>query len=64
MKKPNQRSLTQKAVKAMTVAVSKVVADRRRRRRRLAVWRNGKACWVPATQPRPSDETHAISQAK
>ena len=50
MRKHSGASLTQKAMRAMVDAVAKVVEDHRRRGRPLAVWRNGKAVWVPADE--------------
>ena len=64
MKKSNQRSLTQKAVQAMTDAVAKVVEDHRRRGRPLAVWRNGRASWISATEADASQDTPALTQTK
>ena len=37
-------------MQALTDAVAKVVEDHRRRDRPLAVWRDGKAVWIPATE--------------
>lgn len=50
MKKPITSSLTQMAMQALVEAVAKVVADHRRQARPLAVWRDGKAVWIPATE--------------
>ncbi|MEW6161181.1 MAG: hypothetical protein AB1813_27440 [Verrucomicrobiota bacterium] len=50
MKKSSKSSLTQMAMKALADAVAKVVEDHRRRARPLAVWRDGKAVWIPATE--------------
>ncbi len=50
MRKPAHLSLTEKAVQALNDAVAKVVEDHRRRGIPLAVWRNGKAVSVPATE--------------
>ncbi|MBM3883383.1 MAG: hypothetical protein FJ387_27360 [Verrucomicrobia bacterium] len=50
MKKSNKPSLTQQAMQALADAVAKVVEDHRRQARPLAVWRDGKAVWIPATQ--------------
>jgi hypothetical protein len=50
MKKSAQLSLTQKAMQALTNAVAKVVDEHRRRARPLAVWRDGKAVWISATE--------------
>jgi hypothetical protein len=57
MKKPGKSSLTQKAMQALADAVAKVVADHQRRDRPLAVWRDGKAVWVSATQAGALRET-------
>jgi len=48
MKKSSKPSLTQQAMQALADAVAKVVEDHRRRAKPLAVWRNGKAVWIPA----------------
>jgi hypothetical protein len=50
MKKKAKSLLTQKAMLALTEAVAKVVEDHRRRARPLAVWRDGKAVWIPAAE--------------
>jgi hypothetical protein len=50
MKRSNKPSLTQQAMQALTDAVAKVVEDHRRRAKPLAVWRDGKAVWIPATE--------------
>jgi len=50
MKKPTKLSLTEKATRALEEAVAEVVEDHRRRAKPLAVWRNGKAVWIPATE--------------
>ena len=50
MKKPKTSSLTQKAMQALSEAVAKVVQDHRRQNRPLAVWRDGKAVWISATE--------------
>ncbi len=50
MKKTTKSSLTQKAMQALTDAVAKVVEDHQRRGRPLAVWREGKAVWISATE--------------
>ena len=50
MKKSTQLSLTQKAMEALTNAVAKVVDEHRRGARPLAVWRDGKAVWISATE--------------
>lgn len=50
MKKPNKPSLTQQAMQALTDAVAKAVEEHRRRGIPLALWRNGRAVSVPATE--------------
>ena len=50
MKKRNEPSLTQKALRALFEAVGKAVEEHRRRGIPLAVWRNGKAVSIPATE--------------
>ena len=57
MKKATQSTLTQKAMQALSVAVAKVVEDHQRRGRPLAVWREGKAVWIPATEAGSLRET-------
>jgi hypothetical protein len=46
MKKRKELSLTEKAVKALTDAVAKVVEDHRQRGKPLAVWRDGQVVWL------------------
>lgn len=57
MKKSAKSSLTQKAMQALSDAVAKVVEDHRRQARPLAVWRDGKAVWIPATEAGALRET-------
>jgi len=57
MKKLTKPSLTQKAMQALTDAVAEVVEDHRRQARPLAVWRDGKPVWIPATQAGALRET-------
>ena len=57
MKKSKQSSLTQKAMRALTEAVAKAVEEHRRRGIPLAVWRNGKAVSIPASQVSAIHET-------
>ena len=49
MKKRTQ-TLTQKAMQALTEAVAKTVEEHRRRGIPLAVWRNGRAVSIHATE--------------
>lgn len=44
-------------MQALSDAVAKVVEDHQRRGRPLAVWREDKAVWVPATQAGALRET-------
>ena len=64
MKKPNKASLTQKAMRALVEAVAEVVENHRRRAKPLAVWRDGKAVWIPAAQPGALHETGAAYRTK
>lgn len=64
MKKLMESSLTQQAMRALTDAVAKVVEDRRRRAKPLAVWRNGKAVWVPATELRETSVTDTSKKVR
>jgi hypothetical protein len=57
MKKPNKPSLTKKAMRALTEAGAAVVEDHRRRAEPLAVWRDGKAVWISATEARGLRDT-------
>ncbi len=50
MKRKTESSLTKKAVRALAEAVAEVVEDHRRRGIPLAVWRNGKAVLVSASE--------------
>jgi hypothetical protein len=50
MKKTRKLSLTEAALKALHEAVAKVVEDHRQRGKPLAVWRNGRAVWMPAEE--------------
>jgi hypothetical protein len=50
MKTSSRQTLTQKALRALIEAVAKVVEDHRRRGKPLAVWRDGKAIWMPVEQ--------------
>lgn len=64
MKKGNKTSLTQKAMQALVDAVAKVVEDHRRRAKPLAVWRDGKAVWVPAPETATLHEKQASYRTK
>ncbi|MEK7674506.1 MAG: hypothetical protein AAB676_01560 [Verrucomicrobiota bacterium] len=57
MKKRNELSLTQEAMQALTEAVAKAVENHRRRGIPLAVWRNGRAVSIPATEASALRET-------
>ena len=57
MKKRNSSSLTQKAMQALTEAVAKAVEEHRRRGIPLAVWRNGRAVSISATEAGALRET-------
>ena len=57
MKRVAKLSLTDKATNALSTAVAKVVEDHRRQARPLAVWRDGKAVWVSATEVCALQET-------
>ena len=59
MKTTKKASLTQQAMQALADAVAKVVEDHRRRAKPLAVWRDGKAVWIPATEAGALRETPA-----
>lgn len=50
MRTPEQTSLTQGATRALTDAVSKVIEEHRRRGIPLAIWRDGRAVSVPASE--------------
>ncbi len=55
--KKRARTLTQKAMQALTQAVAKTVEEHRRRGIPLAVWRNGRAVSIPATEAGALHET-------
>lgn len=57
-------SLTEKAMQALAEAVAEVVEDHRRRGKPLAVWRDGKAVWIPATEAGALHETPAPYRTK
>ncbi len=44
-------------MQALVEAVAEVVEDHRRQARPLAVWRDGKAVWIPATEAGALHET-------
>ena len=50
-------TLTQMAMRALSDAVAKVVEEHRRQARPLAVWRDGKAVWIPAPEAGALRET-------
>jgi hypothetical protein len=56
-KRRKPSSLTQKAMQALCDAVAKVLEDHRRRGIPLAVWRDGKAVLIPASEARAPRET-------
>ncbi|MGO8677384.1 MAG: hypothetical protein ACLQVX_16120 [Limisphaerales bacterium] len=56
MKKRTGPALTRKAMQAMTEAVAKVVEDHRQRGLPLAVWRDGRAVSIPAS------DAHALRE--
>ncbi len=64
MKARKYSSLTQKATQALAEAVAEVVEDHRRRARPLALWRDGKAVWVPATEAGALQETEVRYRSK
>ena len=64
MNAPKKPSLTQQAMRALSDAVAKVVEDHRRRRKPLAVWRDGKAVWIPATEARALQEAPRSYKSK
>lgn len=55
--KKRPQNLTQKAMQALTEAVSKTVGEHRKRGIPLAVWRNGRAVSVPAKEAGSLRET-------
>lgn len=59
MKKSPPLSLTQKAVRALNEAVAQVIDDHRRQGRPLAVWRGGKAVWLPLSAVGTAQESAA-----
>ncbi len=64
MKKPGRSSLADKAMQALTEAVAEVVEDHRRRGRPLAVWRHGRAVWIPASELAALRETSSSYRTK
>ena len=64
MKKVPKTTLTQQAMQALSDAVAKVVEDHRRQPRPLAVWRNGKAVWIPAAEAGTLRETPSPYRTK
>ncbi len=57
MKKRNKLTMTQEALRALTEAVAKAVEDHRRRGIPVAVWRNGRAVSIPASEAGALRET-------
>ena len=64
MKKLLKSPLTQQAMQALTDAVAKVVEDRRRRSKPLAVWRDGKAVWISATELREAPVSYTSKKVR
>ena len=64
MKKSRPLTLTERAVRALHDAVAKVVETHRRDGRPLAVWRDGKAVWLPVSAPTAVRKTPARSHPK
>ncbi len=64
MNEPIRPTLTREAMQALTDAVAKVVEDHRRRAKPLAVWRDGKAIWIPATEAGALHETPIPQRGK
>jgi hypothetical protein len=64
MKRSTRKSLTEQAMQALTNAVAKVVEDHRRRAKPLAVWREGKAVWIPAAETGVLRETEIPYRTK
>ena len=64
MKKRIPPSLTQKAMQALTEAVAKAVEDHRRHGIPLAVWRDGRAVSIPATEAAVLRETPPAYRTK
>jgi hypothetical protein len=50
MRKATRLSLAEKAMQALAEAVAEVVGDHRRRDRPPAVWHNGEAIWISASE--------------
>ncbi len=50
MKRRKDASMTEKAMQALTVAVSKVIEEHRRRGIPLAIWRDGRAVSILASE--------------
>jgi hypothetical protein len=62
--KKRTESLAEKAMEALREAVAKVVEDHRRRGKPLAVWRDGKAVWISATEASALRESPAPYKSK
>jgi hypothetical protein len=64
MKKQNKSTLTDKAMQALTQAVAKAVEEHRRRGIPLAIWRNGKAASIAASEAEALRESPGPYRAK
>jgi hypothetical protein len=64
MNRQTKSSLTQKAMRALAEAVAEVVEDHRQRAKPLAMWRHGKAVWIPATEVGSLRETSTPYRTK
>ena len=67
MNKGKQKTLTQKAVEAINVAIKGVVEDHRRRKQPLALWKDGKVVLVhpgSAMAVREESETYGTTNRR
>jgi hypothetical protein len=64
MKKRQKLPDTDVALQALREAVAKVIQDHRNHGRPLALWRDGKAVWVPAEEVGAFRETPPPYRAK
>jgi hypothetical protein len=64
MKKRKDLSLTEKATRALTDAVARVVEDHRRRQKPLAIWQDGRAIWISAAEADALRETPITYRTK